>query len=74
VVAKRSARSTKIKTLSQVRHLGFTAPDELRGRLAGVSRQQPGAQAAGLRPRVGGDPVVFATRTAMRVLGRRVGL
>jgi transposase len=26
VVAKRSARSTKIKTLNQIRHLGFTAP------------------------------------------------
>jgi transposase len=33
VVAKRSARSTKIKTLNQIRHLGFTAPDELRARL-----------------------------------------
>jgi transposase len=72
VVAKRSARSTKIKTLNQIRHLGFTAPDELRGRLAGVSRQQLGAEAAALRPRVGGDPVVFATKTAIRVLGRRV--
>ncbi len=30
VVAKRSARSTKIKTLNQIRHLGFTAPEELR--------------------------------------------
>jgi transposase len=26
VVAKRSGRSTKIKTLNQIRHLGFTAP------------------------------------------------
>jgi transposase len=36
VVARRSARSTKIKTLNQIRHLGFTAPDQLRQRLAGV--------------------------------------
>ena len=35
VVAKRSARSTQIKTLNQIRHLGFTAPDELRERLKG---------------------------------------
>ena len=39
VVAKRSARSTKVKTLNQIRHLGFTGPDELRERLKGVSRK-----------------------------------
>lgn len=37
VVAKRSAKSTKIKTLNQIRHLGFTAPDEIRLSLQGVS-------------------------------------
>jgi hypothetical protein len=31
VVAKRSARDTKIKTLNQVRYLGFTAPEEPAG-------------------------------------------
>jgi hypothetical protein len=30
VVAKRSSRSRKIQTLNQIRHLGFTAPEELR--------------------------------------------
>jgi hypothetical protein len=50
VVAKRSARSTKIQALNQIRHLSFTAPDELRQRLAGVSRQQLAAKAAALRP------------------------
>jgi hypothetical protein len=39
-VAKRSARDTRIKTLSQIRHLGFTAPEELRERLAGLSRRR----------------------------------
>jgi transposase len=72
VVAKRSARSTKIKTLNQVRHLGFTAPDELRERFHGVSRQRLGAVAADLRPRAGSDPVAFATKTALSILGRRV--
>ena len=72
VVAKRSARSTKIKSLNQIRHLGFTAPDELRDRLRGITRQQLGAAAAVLRPRAGGDPVMVATKTAMRILGRRV--
>jgi transposase len=72
VVAKRSGRSTKIKTLNQIRHLGFTAPDELRERLRGFSRFQLAAEAAGMRPRPGSDPVVFATKTALRTLGRRV--
>jgi transposase len=72
VVAKRSARSTKIKTLNQIRHLGFTAPDELRARLNGISRQHLAAEVAALRPRAGGDPVIFATKTALSMLGRRV--
>jgi transposase len=74
VVAKRSARSVKIKTLNQIRHLSFTAPDQLRERLEGVSRQQLAARAAALRPsqREGADPVMAATKTAIRILGRRV--
>jgi len=74
VVAKRSARSTKIKTLNQIRHLSYTAPEQLRERLKGVSRQQLAARAAALRPsqREGADPVLVATKTALRILGRRV--
>ena len=72
VVARRSARSTKIKTLNQIRHLGFTAPDEIRQSLHGVSRQCLAKHAAAIRPRRGGDPVIFATKTALRALGRRV--
>lgn len=30
VVAKRSARSSRIQTMNQIRHLGFTAPEEIR--------------------------------------------
>jgi transposase len=72
VVAKRSARDTKIKTMNQIRHLGFTAPDELRERRAGVSRKDLAATAAALRPREAGDQVAFATKTALCLLGRRV--
>jgi len=39
VVAKRSARSTRIRSMNQIRHLGFTAPDELRDRLRGEPRR-----------------------------------
>ena len=74
VVAKRSARSAKIQTLNQIRHLSFTAPDQLRQQLAGVSRQQLAARAAALRPPAAksADPVITATKTALRILGRRV--
>jgi transposase len=72
VVAKRSARSSKVKALNQIRHLGFTAADDLRGRLDGVSREHLGTTAALLRPRAGSDVVTFATKTALRTLGQRV--
>ena len=74
VVAKRSARSAKIQAPGQIRHLSFTAPEQLRQRLAGVSRHQLAARAAALRPdsREGADPVIVATKTALRILGRRV--
>ena len=44
VVAKRSARSAKIQARSQIRHLSFTAPEQLRQRLAGVSRHHLAAR------------------------------
>ena len=72
LVAKRSAREARITCLNQIRHLGFTAPDELRERLRGVPSSALAATAAGLRPHAGGDPVLHATKLAMRALGRRV--
>jgi transposase len=72
VVARRSARSTRIKTVNQIRHLGFTAPEEIRRTLQGFSRRLIAKHAAGIRPRAGSEPVVFATKTAIRALGRRV--
>lgn len=72
VVAKRSCRSAKIKTLNQIRHLGFTATDDLRERFEGVSRRRLAKEAASMRPRAGSDPVTFATKTALIILGRRV--
>jgi transposase len=72
MVAKRSARDQKIATMNQIRHLGFTAPEEIRQALQGVSRRLIAKRAAGLRPNPDGDPVSFATKTALRSLGRRV--
>jgi len=71
LIAKRSARDTRIMCLNQIRHLGFTAPDELRERLRGVSRRRVAHVAAGLRPS-GSDPVASATKLALPTLGRRV--
>jgi transposase len=72
LIAKRSARDTRIKCLNQIRHLGFTGPDELRERLRDVPRQRLARTAAALRPTVGSDPVMYATKLALSTLGRRV--
>jgi transposase len=71
LIAKRSARDTRIMCLNQIRHLGFTAPDELRERLRGVSRRRLAHTAAALRPS-GTDPVMYSTKLALQTLGRRV--
>jgi transposase len=72
LVAKRSARSVRVKTIVQMRHLTFTAPEQLREQLKSDSALMLARHAAGLRPRPDADPVVFATKTALRILGRRV--
>ncbi len=60
----------RIKYLNQIRHLGFTAPDELRERLRDVPADQLARTAASLRP--GAGTVMHATKLAIRTLGRRV--
>ena len=72
LVARRSGRNVRVKYMNQIRHLGFTAPDELRERLRDVSADQLAATAAALRPIVGSDTVVYATKLAIATLGRRV--
>jgi transposase len=72
VVAKRSAKFSKIAALNQIRHLGLTAPEEIRQALQGLTAKMVARQAARMRPRAGGDSVIHATKTALRALGRRV--
>jgi transposase len=72
LVTKRSARSMRIGAVVRLRHLMFTAPDELRQRLAGLSVKALVNEAARLRPRPDGDPVLFATKTAAVTLARRI--
>jgi transposase len=72
LIAKRSARQTRISCLNQIRHLVFTGPDELRDQLRSVPRAQLGRRACGLRPNPSAEPFVYATKIAIATLGRRV--
>jgi transposase len=70
MVAKRSARSERTQTVNQARSLLVTGPDELRARFAGHTVAALVSGMAALRPRPG-DAVGYATRIALRELGRR---
>jgi transposase len=72
LVAKRSARSIRIKTIVQLRHLVITAPDDLRARLGGLTTKALIRQAAALRPRTGSDRLGHAIKTAIVTLAQRV--
>jgi transposase len=72
LVAKRSGRDARITMLNQIRHLGFTATDDLREQFRGVSRDVLAGRAAGLRPRADADTLTYATKLALQTLGRRV--
>jgi transposase len=72
LVAKRSAREGRLRAINQMRHLSYTAPDQVRSRLKGLSTTQLVVDAAAMRPRRGGDPVVCATKVSLSSLGRRV--
>src|SRR4029077_19064772 len=64
LVARRSGRNVRIKYLNQIRHLGFTAPAELRERLRDVPRDQLARTAEAMRPTVGSDTIVYTTKLA----------
>jgi transposase len=70
MVAKRSARADRTQTINQARSLIVTGPDDLRTRFAGHTAAALVAGLALLRPRPG-DVVGYATRIALRELGRR---
>ncbi len=72
VVAKRSARQARVKALIQMRHLGFTAPDQLRCRLKGLSVPALVAEGVRLRPTRSPDPVTAATKASLSSLAHRI--
>ena len=70
MVAKRSARAERTQTINQARALILTGPEDLRARF---SRHTAAALVTGTalpRPRPG-DAAGYATRFALRELGRR---
>jgi transposase len=71
LVAKRSARAVRIKTVNQIRQLTFTAPDELRERMRGLGTALLMHEAASLRPRPDANAVSYATKVSLQTLGRR---
>lgn len=72
LVARRSAAEMRSKTLVQIRHLSFTAPDELRERLRSYSAYMLANEAARMRVGTSGGVVTIATKTAIVTLARRV--
>src|SRR5450755_529840 len=70
MVAKRSAAGERTQTINQARALVLTGPGDLRIRFAGHKPAALVTGLASLRPRPG-DVVGYATRIALRELGRR---
>src|SRR6516162_5634067 len=70
MVARRTARSERIQTISQARSLIVTGPDDLRARFAGHSADDLVAELASLRPRPG-SMIRYHTLLSLREPGRR---
>jgi transposase len=58
--------------LNQLRHLVFTAPDEIRVRFKDRYKTGLVSEAAAMRPRKGNDPIVHTTNVVIRGLARRI--
>jgi transposase len=72
LVARRSARTQRIQTLNQLRHLVFCAPEPIRVRFKDRYKTGVVTEAANMKPRKGSDPVLFTTNTVIRGLARRI--
>ena len=72
VVAKRSARQSRVKALVQMRHLVVSAPEELHQRCKGLTVHELVNAAVGLRPERSPDAVTAATKSSLSSLARRI--
>jgi transposase len=70
MVAKRSARSERTRTINQARALVITGPDDIHDSFAQHTTATLIAALSSLRPRHG-EVVGYTTRIALRELGRR---
>jgi transposase len=73
LVAKRSARAARVKALSQMRQLTYSAPDQLQARLKGLPITQFVSVAQGLRPARSADALSASTKASLSALAHRVG-
>ncbi len=71
-VAKRSATRARAKALTQMRHLTYTAPDQLRCSMKGLPGNKLVTEARRLRPRSSSDPVTSATKASLSSLAHRI--
>ncbi len=72
LVARRSAREQRIQSLNQLRHLVFTAPEEIRVRFKDRPKRGLVSEAANMRPRKGSDPISYRTNLVIRNLAKRI--
>jgi transposase len=72
LVARRSAREQRIQTLNQLRHLVFTAPEEIRARFKDRPKTGLVSEAANMRPHKGTDPITYRTNLVIKSLARRI--
>ena len=72
LVAKRSARAARVKALTQMRQLTYSAPDELQAHLKGLAIAEFVSVAQGLRPARSRDAMTAATKASLSSLAHRV--
>jgi transposase len=72
MVARRSARQQRIQSLNQLRHLVFTAPEEIRVRFKDRPKAGLISEAANMRPHKGSDPIMYRTNLVIKSLARRI--
>ncbi len=71
VVAKRSARQGRAKALTQMRHLGYTAPEQLRCQMKGLGIPALIAKDRA-HPTRSADPITAATKASLVSLATRI--
>jgi len=72
MVARRSAKTQRSETLTQLRSIVLCGPEQIRVRFKDRPPTGLITEAAGMRPRKGSDPVVYTTNTVIRGLAVRI--